>query len=72
MNIEELKRRRQAVGAALEDVAALIGVRASTVSRWERGAVDPHALMLRGWVEAIELLEERVNARADIDPEEAA
>lgn len=47
-----MRTRRQAAGVSLEALAALIGVRASTLSRWERGRA-PHAVYARAWEEAL-------------------
>lgn len=43
--------------ATLEDVAAAAGVRAATVSRWERGVINPHAVMVRSWEKALDIVE---------------
>jgi len=57
--VKGLRQRRIACGLTLEDVAQAAGVRAATVSRWERGVIRPHAIMVRAWIEALDLLERR-------------
>lgn len=37
---ENLKARREDLGLTLDEVAALVGVNNSTVSRWERGDIQ--------------------------------
>ncbi len=56
--IDSLRGRRFALGASLEEVGDAIGVRASTVLRWERGTITPHVVMFMAWEEAIKSLEE--------------
>ena len=51
----EMKRRRQAIRPKLsiENLAIMIGVRPSTVSRWERGRLRPHRIKLKAWDDAL-------------------
>ena len=55
--IDSLRGRRFALGASLEEVGDVIGVRASTVLRWERGTITPHKIMFAAWEAAIRKLE---------------
>ena len=55
MTGQELRRRREALGLSQAQLAALVGVHANTVARWERGEVRiPHPGMLDLALEALE------------------
>lgn len=59
MTIYDLKERREKLGITLEVVAAKVGVTPATISRWERGKMVPHRVMLREWSKALKRLATR-------------
>ena len=52
----DLRRRRLALGASLEDVAVAIGVRRSTLMRWER-RTPRKAYVIAAWESALSQIE---------------
>lgn len=45
-----LRQIRVDAGVTLDDLARRIGVRESTLSRWEREVIRPHLLSRKAWV----------------------
>jgi DNA-binding transcriptional regulator YiaG len=48
------RRRREAAGATLEEIASCIPVDPSTLSRWERGVRTPRSRDARLWAKALD------------------
>ena len=55
-NPETCRLLRLRAGVPQHAVAEAIGVRQTTVSRWERGRRHPRGEQLRGYLEALDLL----------------
>jgi predicted transcriptional regulator len=45
---DDIRKERQKLGLTLEETAHLLGVAVASLSRWERGVVEPSRLVLRG------------------------
>jgi len=63
--IDNLRARRIAAGATLDDVAEAAGVKPATISRWERGMMQPHQVMFRAWVAALGRVEKSIRKAAE-------
>ncbi|MEW2635402.1 helix-turn-helix domain-containing protein [Streptomyces sp. NPDC048389] len=59
----ERGRIRKSVGWKQSDVAELLGVHRLTVSAWERGEYDPKAETRRKYIQLLENLKERAEAK---------
>ena len=51
--MDELRKRREAVGLSREQVAARLGISVQTLYRWETGKVKPHRMWLSAWTALI-------------------
>lgn len=45
---EDVRREREKLGISQERLARILGVSVFTLSRWERGIIEPSAVTLRG------------------------
>jgi transcriptional regulator with XRE-family HTH domain len=59
----EAKRLRERAGVSLRTMAGAVGVRASTLTRWEAGQVRPREPTALAWLAVLDQL------RAELEPE---
>jgi DNA-binding XRE family transcriptional regulator len=64
----ERRQLRQATGMRLVDVARVLHVDTSTVSRWERGFVDPHGSARLVYVAFLDRLAQRMEGQNEDTP----